>query len=390
MINFGNIKSYPTFSSYQRLKTIKSKELTERKNLKKGTIKSYKDYLDKKNGFKCCNGIHEQCCYCLTGKNALNENCLDVSSKYNCFPCPKWRNVLRVANNFVSIHVSNKGKHIIAAEDGEDIYISNDFGNNWTQSQPSSASKNWKDVILSSTGTYYFVEGEGKIFESTDGKTWEKIYESDAIKVESLALSLDGKKEYFIASNGIYNEFKIATTTKTQSMSDKIKVISTDETGENVVAITSNEIHVSLDSGTKWIDISGGKNGSLNDAVISGEGNQILVTDSSNDAIWISRRIDKDISENAQFESISKIKNNGISFNYNWKLIKSSENGSYIVASTTDGQVWLSSDYGNSWDNIKTFAGVIKDISIGIDDTNNKLRLVVAENKNLWSYTINI
>ena len=203
MINFGNIKSYPTFSSYQRLKTIKSKELTERKNLKKGTIKSYKDYLDKKNGFKCCNGkgVHEQCCYCLTWKNSLNENCLDVSSKYNCFPCPKWRNVLRVPNDFVSIHIAAKGRYIIAAEDTTNgkVYISSTTGNKWKELDSSQSTiwkdddQKWTNVVGINSSNNYIADSAGKIYSlsiNSINKVVDDLNNSEIL----LATNSDGTK----------------------------------------------------------------------------------------------------------------------------------------------------------------------------------------------------
>ena len=415
MINFGNIKSYPTFSSYQRLKTIKSKELTERKNLKKGTIKSYKDYLDKKNGFKCCNGkaVHEQCCYCLKWKNSLNENCLDVFSKYNCFPCPKWRNVLRVPNVWKSIHVSNKGQNIsaIETENAGEIYISSNGGDTWVDSGVRTGSSYglWEDIVGTNSGTIYYVAAsDNKIYTLTRNSSNEYSIETKTTLTDAtikLAMNLNGDK-IFTAYNATNKQEigKIIDATNHEEVSgtdfptadrdanETWLAIETDDEGKNIVAINSTRIHISKDSGGTFEKmINDVPDGTYINTTISGDGEQIIIIAlyAGNKKLWITRRTDG-FDVNSIFSKFEEITNNDDDFINEWEFVKSSENGSYIVASTTDGQVWLSSDYGNSWDNIKTFAGVIKDISIGIDDTNNKLRLVVAENKNLWSYTINI
>ena len=434
MINFGNIKSYPTFSSYQRLKTIKSKELTERKNLKKGTIKSYKDYLDKKNGFKCCNGIYEQCCYCLTGKNALNENCLDASSKYNCFPCPKWRNVLRVANNFVSIHVSNKGKYIIAAGGGGggSIHISTNVGNTWTsvntdaKTKSSDASgRTWIDIVGAPNQVGYVTDSSGEFWQ-IKGETLSGSHGSG----NKIYNHVDDRVGFYLAANLAGDNIKFASTTKdgsnntismiavdrydrawTNSQQDRsvqskdvsfigTKVatwvdISTDNSGFFVAAVdSSNNLFVSVNSNednptftpNATTPITAGNYISVD---MSGDGKQIIIADNSNNKLWISRKHWYDNVNN--FDTFSDISNNDESFLEDWEFVKSSDNGRCIVASATTGEIWLSGDYGNSWDNIKTFdAGAIKDISIAFDDENNQLHLVVAENKNLWNYIIDI
>ena len=61
MMNFDTIEKYSNFISYQRIKAIKAKQKFDNKGPKsnkfqilgKGT-NTYQDYLDKKDGFKCC------------------------------------------------------------------------------------------------------------------------------------------------------------------------------------------------------------------------------------------------------------------------------------------------------------------------------------------------
>ena len=58
MMNFNTIKKYSNFQSYQRIKAIKVKQKFDNKGPKPNRIQkefdTYQDYLDKKDGFKCC------------------------------------------------------------------------------------------------------------------------------------------------------------------------------------------------------------------------------------------------------------------------------------------------------------------------------------------------
>lgn len=58
MMNFNTIKKYSNFLSYQRIKAIKVKQKFDNKDPKPNGIQkeshTYQDYLDKKDGFKCC------------------------------------------------------------------------------------------------------------------------------------------------------------------------------------------------------------------------------------------------------------------------------------------------------------------------------------------------
>ena len=407
MINFDKIKSYPTFSSYQRLKTIKSKELAERKNLKKGTIASYKEYLDKKNGFKCCNGkgVYEKCCYCLEGINSLNESCIDVSLKFNCFPCPRWRNILRVSNNFASIHIANKGKYIIAAEDtaSGNIYISSKNGSKWSELNvaKSTNTASWSDVVGLNSYNNYIADSAGVIYPlNINGKS-DNIADLDSTTT-LLAVNSDGSKiaiahhsssrtsgstqKIGLITNGLHSGDKTQDSNSNSPWVD----ISIDDKGENVVILDNNGVAFhSVDSGQTYQNVTMPADGDttliFSGINISSDGRQIIVSDNANQKLHVKRN------NFDEFGDWNLIKNNDASFVDNFVFVKSSDNGRCIVVSTTGGAVWLSSNYGISWQKIKTFeSGSIKDISIVFDDDNNHLHILIASNNNLWSYIVNV
>jgi hypothetical protein len=409
MINFDNIKSYPTFSSYQRFKTIKSKELTERKNLKKGTIASYKEYLDKKNGFKCCNGkgVYEKCCYCLEGINSLNESCIDVSLKFNCFPCPSWRNILRVSNNFVSIHIANKGKYIIAAEDtaSGNIYISSKNGSKWSELNvaKSAVGASWSDVVGLNSYNNYIADSNGVIYPlNINGKsdnianlvstTTLLAINSDGSKIATAHHSpdraTDKTQKIGLITNGVYSDNK----TQAHNCNCAWVDISIDDKGENVVILDDAGFAFhSVDSGQTYQNMNLHEIANIHDGTpqhliplysginISNDGRQIIVSDTKLQKLHIKRN---NFDEFGEWHTAD--------FNDNFVFVKSSDNGRCIVVSTTGGAVWLSSNYGISWQKIKTFESGINDISIVFDDDNNHLHILIASNNNLWSYIVNV
>ena len=86
MISFKNIHKYSTYESYQRIKKIKFQQAAERYKKNNCRIKTYQDYLNKKVGFKCCKPA-QNCCYCVNGRDASGNNCLNPPTGNVCCDC---------------------------------------------------------------------------------------------------------------------------------------------------------------------------------------------------------------------------------------------------------------------------------------------------------------
>ena len=163
--------------------------------------------------------------------------------------------------------------------------------------------------------------------------------------------------------------------------------ISIDDKGENVVILDDNGVAFhSVDSGQTYQNMnlneitSGGTAPRYSGINISSDGRQIIVSDNANQKLHVKRN---NFDEFGEWHTAD--------FNHTFVFVKSSDNGRCIVVSTTGGAVWLSSNYGVSWQKIKTFeSGSIKDISIVFDDDNNHLHILIASNNNLWSYIVNV
>jgi hypothetical protein len=87
MMNFNSIKNYLNYDGYNRIKIIKNKQKT---NPKISKIKTYSDYLDKKNGFTCCckTEVCNCCCtYSLDGccKQNTTQSYTTTEAECICF-----------------------------------------------------------------------------------------------------------------------------------------------------------------------------------------------------------------------------------------------------------------------------------------------------------------
>ena len=86
MISFKNIHKYSNFESYQRIKKIKYQHSLDRLSKNNCRKRTYQDYLNKIAGFKCCKPA-QNCCYCVNGKDAAGNNCLNPPAGQVCCDC---------------------------------------------------------------------------------------------------------------------------------------------------------------------------------------------------------------------------------------------------------------------------------------------------------------
>lgn len=112
-----------------------------------------------------------------------------------------WTNVSPRNNlddrNWISVSMASDGKYQTAIENGGEIYTSNDYGNTWMfVDSPSVTDKVWESISVSATGQYQTaLEQDGFIYKSIDyGNTWTKV--TDPVvgqqKWQSVSVSSDG------------------------------------------------------------------------------------------------------------------------------------------------------------------------------------------------------
>ena len=92
-MNFRNIRKYPTYESYTKIKKLKYQqaEVAFKKVYKRSDRvckpKTYQDVLNKKAGFVCCK-TNKNCCYCLNGVDVSGNNCANPPNGTVCCGCP--------------------------------------------------------------------------------------------------------------------------------------------------------------------------------------------------------------------------------------------------------------------------------------------------------------
>ena len=85
-------------------------------------------------------------------------------------------------HNWVACDMSSDGKYMAAVEVTGEIYISNDFGNNWTKNNNANVrDRNWQDISISANGRFMTaVEKNGYVFVSTDfGLNWSVTQDTE-------------------------------------------------------------------------------------------------------------------------------------------------------------------------------------------------------------------
>lgn len=163
------------------------------------------------------------------------------------------------------LQLGSGGNFILApAEDG--VYISSDFGDNWTKKLPDGvAETDWAKGICSSDGTYMIVvSNANSIYRSANGGgAWAAITPAggDTYSVNKMATSDDGQYMIIVGTNStdatkscyISSNYGVTWTAKNPT---NISVVWTDcsisNDGSIIAVSASGYFEMSFDSGTTW------------------------------------------------------------------------------------------------------------------------------------------
>jgi photosystem II stability/assembly factor-like uncharacterized protein len=168
--------------------------------------------------------------------------------------------------------VSANGKYQTAVAAGANqIYISSDFGNNWT---PKDSDRNWSSVSVSADGKYQTaVAYNGLIYISSDfGNNWTN---KDSVRGwQGISISSDGKYQTAVASAGgqiyISSDYGNNWTNKGTVRGWNSVAISSDGKYQTAVAGGGSQIYISSDYGNNWTNK--GTSGSWQDVAMSADG----------------------------------------------------------------------------------------------------------------------
>jgi hypothetical protein len=275
-------------------------------------------------------------------------------------------NGLPSSANWSSIASSSDGTRLAAVVDGgsgitSGIYTSSDYGANWRQTN--AGIRSWTSIASSGTGQYLaaVVTGtSGGIWTSTNsGLIWEKKINGVPTpnpSWNSIASSSSGQYliactkqfEGFICISGDYGENwqRLGEIHDLPITGYWISVASS-SSGQYLAAIGQGTLAIwtSINYGVNWIQkyaasgswksITLSETGQYLAAVASQSGGGIYTSDTSGNS-WVKR-------------------SNGLPTNVYWFSIASSSSGQYLAAAAsndagyTNGNIYLSSDYGDNW-----------------------------------------
>ena len=179
--------------------------------------------------------------------NTLSSGGIYISSNYGI----NWSQILSVTPTLYwqSIAISETGQYQIAGATGDYIYLSNDYGVNW--SITSAPMAQWYSVAISSTGQYQSAcsNGSGGIYYSNNyGLTWIISNASTSLNWYGIAMSSSGQYQTAVYKTGLLiGQIYYSTTYgSTWSLSSAISYpwygISMSSTGQYQVAYTANGV----------------------------------------------------------------------------------------------------------------------------------------------------
>ena len=244
-----------------------------------------------------------------------------------------------------TIVCSSDGTKVVAAVYNGNIWTSTDSGVTWTENTTSPGStQSWWSLTSSDDGTKLACTTLGnKIWISTDsGITWAEKANTGAWR--RIASSADGTK--LVAAKWGSNLWKsddsgetwTEITTTVGGWGKNWYGVAMDSTGTKIAAVTqtTGKIQISTDSGATWVE----RGTSIDHRVITVSSDFTkMATFSYNGNIWISNDSGVTWTENTTSPGSTKA----------WYDIKSSADGTTLIASVGGGHVYTSIDSGSNW-----------------------------------------
>ena len=261
-----------------------------------------------------------------------------VSDNYGENFSPK-TSIVGASNNWSDVAISTDGKYSIASVDQGYVWLSDNYGTNWTQSNILGI-RNWKCVALSSTAQYQIAISQDSetIASLWISKNYGKNWSSSAITAKnasSATISSDGKYQriaLYSDQNSLYSNNYGNTWTSTTQQTTGCSHTRISSDGAYQLLSTDEYVKISKDYGITWVDEFRTPNNKIKDLTISA---------------------------NAHFQAIA-VENNYIyaSYNYgksgtweqvglsgNWSTIDINSNGKNLTAARsgiTSGFVFVS------------------------------------------------
>jgi len=283
----------------------------------------------------------------------------DSSTNYG----QNWIQTINYAKNWSAISMSSSGQYQTACENdsGGSLFVSTDYGNNWTQLS-STIGYQWLNVSISSTGQYQSaIAYDGTayyIYVSTDyGASWSENFDYTP-KLTGISVSASGQYQTACAENSgairISNDYGLSWILASNTSGYEWKCVSISASGQYQTACiyngSTNYIYTSSNYGKYWsLNEYEPGNGIVSSVSLSASGQYQSICTSLGGRIYISNDYGNtwDTSDgsptNANLVSIS------VSASGQYQVVAQYATGS---PSGYTGSIFTSTDYGNNWSSI--------------------------------------
>lgn len=262
---------------------------------------------------------------------------------------------------WVDVQCSTSGQYQTAITNNGIVYISDNYGKNWTHNTY------FYDILtsvsISGSGKYQLISGVNIYFSKNYGSTWNHIEIND-IQIYCTSLSFDGKVA-MLSSDRIYSSIILSTYIKESGM-DNFSPLDQSLFG------TFTSIPDSVDIITNLISEIGTNNIKI---VTSKTGKNITIVVNSGH-IWTSTNFGTTFIKN---ETIGVKK---------WTSVAMSNTGKYQTAIVDIGEIWRSDDKAITWNQITSSPSIgtynMNDIVIS---NNGKYQSICGDGGNImYSY----
>lgn len=243
-------------------------------------------------------------------------------------------NAVLTSKTWTGIAMSDDGKYRTASCNSDYLYVSSDYGANWTTK---SVSGNWERVEMSGTGQYqaailYTGANEGYVYVSSDyGQNWTQ---RGRLKFfEGLSVS---KRGQFMAA-AAYNDSIFVSSDYGVTWISKGQVRNWASVAINdfnyLLAGTDTYFYVSTDLGSNWTQKGVVAGGSWFSSSMSFDGKYQIIAQTSANAVYISSNY------GSSFSSITpgELHYSGSTMSYS---------GKYIALCSSGGNISISTNYG--------------------------------------------
>jgi len=285
---------------------------------------------------------------------------------------------IKISNAIIkSLSVSNDGQYIIVSLNEDIFYVSNNYGSSFTSHEGYDAV--WSSTVISSSGQYILLtgnsKGEGVSYYSTDyGVSWTLGGEINYGSTMSSDSSSDGQYVQVSSGHGLFisNNYGVSFVNQTiPSGWEGTPQIASDASGQFLSAASeSGRLFYSTNYGASWTYKVVSTDNALFGIAMDSSGASVftVVGDVSQTSKGVSYA-DGCIYSNNYVPSSSPtqeptysptstpsstgiIKTSLVKLTApisSWSDLTSCGSGAFVVATVDGGGIWISNDYGNTW-----------------------------------------